>query len=188
MDKKFIRPEIKEKRCHMLRLRPYKPADAEFVLKWWEGIGEDDFMKWGAGKFSYPLTMEQLEYYYETWGIKETTGWPMTALDEEGRVVGQLLMRIADFEAGTLRFGFIVVDPELRGKGYGKQMLTQALRYAHEILGMKKASLGVFDNNPQARKCYEQAGFSLTGEISDYLKAGGRNWAVCEMEAVFHGE
>lgn len=50
------------------------------------------------------------------------------------------------------------------------------------------ASLGVFENNPQDRKCYEQAGFSLNGEISGYLKVGGRSWAVCEMEAVFHGE
>lgn len=168
----------------MLRLRPYKPADADKLLSWWEGKDRESFIKWSAGKFTYPLTKEQLEEYYETWGKKETTGWPMTALDEDGQAVGQFLMRLADYEENSVRFGFIMVDPNIRGKGYGHQMMVQALKYAREILGMKKVTLGVFENNPQARKCYERSGFRVTGTISDHVKYGDRTWAVYEMEAV----
>lgn len=172
----------------MLRLRPCKPADVDILLSWWEGKDRDIFLKWSAGKFSYPLTREQLEDYYETWVQKENNGWIMTALDEEGRMAGQLLMRLADYKTETIRFGFIVVDPKVRGQGYGHQMITLALKYAGEILGMKTVTLGVFENNLQARNCYESAGFRLTGAVSDRLKDGDRTLSVYEMEAFLDGE
>lgn len=37
-----------------------------------------------------------------------------------------------------LRMGFVIVDPNERGKGYGKAMLQLGLKYAFEIYGAKK--------------------------------------------------
>ena len=45
----------------MIRLRPYKPGDAWNLLEWWENAGEEDFLMWSCGEFSYPLTIEELE-------------------------------------------------------------------------------------------------------------------------------
>lgn len=168
----------------MLRLRPYKPSDSEYILRWWEDQPEEEFTKWSAGKFLYPLNREELERYHEDWCANETSGWPMAALDDAGRVIGHLLMRLANFEDNSLRFGFIVVDPRLRGKGYGVQMISLALKYAFEILGVKRVSLGVFENNPAARKCYEAAGFRETGYDPDYFDYHGKSWGCIEMEAV----
>ena len=53
----------------MIRLRPYKPSDAWELLKWWDGRTEEEFVKWSAGAFTYPLTIEQLDAYFET-GLK----------------------------------------------------------------------------------------------------------------------
>ena len=57
-----------------------------------------------------------------------------------------------------LRFGFVIVDPEKRGKGYGKEMLHLGLKYVFEIYQAKKATLGVFENNIPAYQCYKAVG------------------------------
>ena len=49
-----------------------------------------------------------------------------------------------------LRFGFVIVDSKKRGQGYGKNMLKLGLKYAKEIFGANKVSLGVFENNESA--------------------------------------
>lgn len=171
----------------MMRLRPYKPSDAKNLLSWWKEVPEEIFVMWSNGKFEYPLTMKQLEAYFQTWCVDEERGWLMTALDETGNPVGHFIMRLADYEAESIRFGFIIVDPNARGKGYGKEMIRLALKYAFEVLGMKRATLGVFENNPSAKACYEAVGFTAKEYVADYLIYKGTIHAAYEMEAVNHG-
>ena len=171
----------------MMRLRPYKPSDAKRLLSWWAEVPEEIFVMWSNGKFEYPLTMEQLEFYFQTWCVDEENGWLMTALDENGDPVGHFIMRLADYEAESIRLGFIIVDPNARGKGYGKEMIRLALKYAFEVLGMKRATLGVFENNPSAKACYEAVGFTAKEYVADYLAYKGTTHAAYEMEAVNHG-
>lgn len=60
-----------------------------------------------------------------------------TACDENAVPVGHMLMRYIDEEHKMIRFGFVIVDAKLRGKGYGKEMLLLAKKYAFEFLGVK---------------------------------------------------
>lgn len=88
----------------------------------------------------------------------KTIFFEMTALDDN-KVVGHLIMRFLDEEKTILQFGFIIVDDTKRGKGYGKGMLSLALKYAFEILKVEKVTLGVFQNNESAYHCYISVGF-----------------------------
>lgn len=164
----------------MIRLRPWKKTDFEELLGWFSD--EESFYKWSAGKFEWPLTMEQLLQYYEQFEENEN-GWIFAALDENGSLTGHLMMRRADYEKNSIHFGFIVVSPRMRGKGAGKSMMSQALKYAEEILGMERATLGVFENNPAARHCYEAAGFQAKGMSEEFFSWRGTGWAVVNMEA-----
>lgn len=170
----------------MIRLRPYKPADAGKVLEWWKDADEASFVKWSCGKFSFPLSADELDGYFREWCLKEENGWLMTALDGAGMPVGHFIMRLADYENNSVRIGFIVMDPKVRGRGYGKEMIKQILSYAFLTLGMRKVTLGVFENNPQAKACYEAAGFRTKEYIPDYLEYKGTTYAAYEMEAVYH--
>ncbi len=140
----------------MIRLRPYKPSDAHYLLKW-QG-DEYAFAQWCAYKFSYPLTEEQLISYYHQQESDEHA-WIMSALDDDGTPVGHLLMRMADYQNESIHFGFIIIDPLLKGKGIGKEMVSLASSYAFDILKVNKITLSVFDNNPSAHNCYKAAGF-----------------------------
>lgn len=140
----------------MLRLRPFKRSDFRYLLEWM--TDETSFYKWCAGKFSYPLTEEQLFGYFDTFE-KDDQAWIMIAVDASGRPVGHLMMRNANFLEDSIHFGFIIVDPQQRGRGYGKALVQLAMLYVTTILKMSKVTLSVFDNNPNAHQCYLKIGF-----------------------------
>ncbi|MDO4261081.1 MAG: GNAT family protein [Eubacteriales bacterium] len=162
----------------MLKLRPYKDSDAETVAGWLSD--EEGFWKWCAGQYKrYPALPEDIRGFYREQQA-DPGFFEMTAL-EGVKVVGHLVMRYLDPEQTDLKFGFIIVDPSVRGKGYGRQMLTLALRYAFEILRAERVSLGVFENNPAAARCYEGLGFCRTGRYTVHHLME-EDWKFWEME------
>lgn len=161
----------------MLRLRPYKPCDAETIVSWIKD--ERSFRKWCADCMSYPLTAESLKEYYQ----KEDNNpnyWTMVAFDDSG-VVGQFIMRFVDEAKNYIRLGFIIVDSEKRGKGYGKEMLQLAKKYAFDVLKVDEIGLGVFENNESAYKCYQSVGFKALDQRGNY-EMFGETWTCIEMK------
>lgn len=164
----------------MLRLRPYKPCDAETIVSWIKD--EISFRKWCADRFEkYPINAEDMNAHYDALANMDSF-FQMTAFDESG-VVGHLIMRFVDEEKKTLRFGFVIVDDSKRGMGYGKEMLQLAAKYAFDILKVEKVTLGVFENNEAAYHCYKAAGFKNV-EIAkeEYFKILGEDWKCLELE------
>ena len=65
---------------------------------------------------------------------------------------------------------------------YGKEMLRLGLKYAFEIYGAQKATLGVFENNPSAYFCYKAAGFrDVTAESQETYTVMGEEWKCLEL-------
>lgn len=163
----------------MLCLRPYKPCDAEKIVSWI--LDEHSFFQWSADRYGhYPIMAEDMNRYYAA-EDGNPDFWEMTAFDESG-AVGHLIMRFVDAERKTLRFGFIIVDASKRGKGYGKAMIQLAAKYAFEIAGAEKATLGVFENNPAAYHCYIAAGFREAPTTAEYYRIGSEDWKCLELE------
>lgn len=162
----------------MLRLRPYKKCDAAQIVSWIKD--EVSFRKWCADRYeSYPIGPEDMNAHYGATEDSDTF-FPMTAFDENG-VVGHMIMRFTNEEKTELRFGFVIVDDSKRGKGYGREMIGLAMKYAFEILKVKKITIGVFDNNESAYKCYISSGFRDTGEVQS-CQILGQEWRCIELE------
>ena len=168
----------------MIRLRPFKLCDIEYLLKWTGN--KCTFAQWCANKFTYPLTKEQLVSYYQKYE-NDDRAWIMTALDKEGVPVGHQLMRMADYENESIHFGFIIVDSEIRGKGYGKEMVSLAVKYAFDILKVRHVTLAVFDNNPVAQHCYKSAGFKDVKYHEAVFPFGEEKWGVYDMAISING-
>ena len=43
--------------------------------------------------------------------------FPFTAIDDEGKVVGHIMLRYPNSSKTVIRLGFVIVDDNLRGKG-----------------------------------------------------------------------
>ncbi|QEH70381.1 GNAT family protein [Cellulosilyticum sp. ST5] len=162
----------------MLRLRPFKMRDAAYLVNWLKD--ERSFKMWSADKFDYPLSVEQLKNYKEMYEEDEF-GWIFVALDDKGIPVGHFLMRMADYEKNSVHLGFIIVDPNIRGKGYGVEMVSLGVKYAFEILKVKRVTLGVFDVNPVAEACYKKVGFVTETYHKDIFTYGDEKWGIFNM-------
>ena len=163
----------------MLRLRPYKSCDAATIAEWIRD--KDVFLKWGGELFGeFPISADVINWkYMQTNGgcTEPDNFYPWVAVDEENRVVGHFIMRYLHGDTRLLRFGWVIVDNTIRGKGYGTEMLRLGLQYAFGILGVDKVTLGVFEGNDLAHNCYRKAGFSDTGVVVEK-----QPWNVIEME------
>lgn len=161
-----------------MRLRPYKSCDAKVIEQWIKD--KDVFLKWGGQRFGdFPINASTIDdkYCRNNGDCKEEDNfYPWTAIDEDNNVIGHFIMRYTGGDNRLLRFGWVIVDDSLRGKGYGKQMLELGLKYAFEILGVDKVTLGVFENNDAAHWCYKKVGFTDTKTVEK------EPWNVVEME------
>lgn len=156
----------------MIRIRPYNAADADTILSWCRD--EKAFYQWTAGVLGhYPITQKE---FHQVESLM-----PFIAFDETG-IVGFFTLRDPDGSSEELRFGFVIVTPGKRGKGYGKEMLQLGLKFVFEIYGAKRASLGVFENNLPAYYCYKAAGFGdINSDVAETYRIWGEEWKCKEL-------
>ena len=165
-----------------LRLRPYKPSDANIITSWIHS--EKDQRNWSADRYeNYPVTPKDMNDKY--FGSNDDCDadddfFPVTAM-VGNEIVGHMILRYPNEDRDTIRFGFVIVDDKIRGKGYGKRMMKLAIQYAFGILKAKKVTLGVFENNMPAYYCYKAAGFEENNETL-YFDCMGEQWRCIEME------
>ncbi len=167
-----------------LRLRPFKATDAAYIVTWCKD--EYTFRQWSSDRWeSFPLMPEvMLKKYQQENGdcVERDNFYPLTLTDGD-EPAGHMILRYTNQDKNTIRFGFVIVNPEYRGKGYGQRMLQLAKLYAFNILGAKKITLGVFDNNTAAHKCYQACGFKdLPSDEDIYYEVMGEKWRCIEME------
>ena len=104
------------------------------------------------------------------------------AFDESG-IVGHFIMRYTNGDIRNLRLGWVIVDDSRRGRGYGRRMLELGLEYAFKILKARRVSIGVFENNEPAYKCYKSRGFTEAKQDTYRTSAfKGKEWRVIELE------
>lgn len=163
-----------------MKLRKYRKEDSATICSWIQD--EKSLYQWSADRIGkFPLMDDDLNKDYEP-VISSDSFIPLSAVDEMDNVVGHLFIRYPDeTDNSTVRFGYVIVNPEIRGCGKGKEMLRLAVDYARDVLNASKITLGVFANNDSARYCYEAAGFRSIGKIETYKMSIGE-WECIEME------
>ena len=156
----------------MIGIRPYRASDADVIVSWCQD--ERAFYEWSAGVLgTYPITQREFRFVESL--------MPFTAFDERG-TAGFFTLRTPGGSTDELRFGFVIVDPQRRGQGCGKAMLRLGLKYAFELYGVKKVSLGVFENNLPAYFCYKAVGFQDAPlDTPETYTVLGEEWKCKEM-------
>ena len=164
-----------------LSLPPYRPSDAAVITSWLKN--EYLMRQWCADRYErYPITPDDMNSYHEQY-IDGLHSRALTMVDDNDKITGYITLRIPADDSSEQRIGFIIVDDSRRGHGLGKALVRMAVGYAFDTLGATKVSLGVFDNNPSAIRCYEAAGFEQVDKPEkECYQCLGETWKCIEME------
>lgn len=164
----------------MLRLRPYKPGDAAALAGW---FGEPRLLaRWCAGRFAFPLDAAQLARYHQSCE-RDPGAWAMTALDPAGSPAGHFLLQQADYGAESVRLGLVAAAPELCRAGTCRELAGLALRYAFDMLRVRRVELRVFDSDVSLHRCFQAAGFFDECYRPGAYRYEDESWGVFEMAA-----
>ena len=161
-----------------MNLRIYKEDDAKEILTWIKN--EREFRLWTADRYkNYPISASDINDNYNE--CKKIANFYPLTMEDEGKIIGHLILRNPGERKDEFRLGFIIVDKNIRGKGYGKKLIKEAINYARENLGAKEINLGVFTNNENAFECYKSAGFKVTDIQKNAYQFYNEKWDCAEM-------
>ena len=165
----------------MLKLEYFTPNDFEQLINW---IPDASFtLQWSGPSFTYPLTKQQLTDYLQDANQEKSTRYVFKVVEtESNQVIGHVSINKVERLNSHARIGKVLIGAsEQRSNGYGTQLMQLAAQYIFETLQLDKASLGVFDFNTAAHRCYEKIGFKQEEILLDARQFGKEYWTLIEM-------
>ena len=168
----------------MIKLSLIEKEDLIKIVEWNANKSADDLLQWAGPVFSYPLTLGQVENYYLNEAKRENPNVLIykIILTETEEIIGTIEVRDIDEEKKIGRVGrFLIGSEDIRGKGIGTKALKEAVRIGFEDLKFNKITLGVFDFNESAIRCYEKVGFVKVKFTKNARKSSNGYWNLYEM-------
>ncbi len=159
-----------------LTLKLFAAADFSRLMDW---IDSEELMTtWSGSTFTFPLTEKQLAAYQAD---KKQIAFSAYS-NETGECIGHIAIGRINQRHRSARIGKVLIGPpELRGKGFGEEMVKEAVQFVFNYLGLHKVTLGVYEQNTRAIACYERIGFQKEGFLRDHARSGDEYWNMWEM-------
>jgi GNAT superfamily N-acetyltransferase len=99
--------------------------------------------------------------------------------ERSGNLVGCAAIVLRENSVGQLRW--IVVNPNERGNGLGKDLVARALAYCRDQ-GCRSVHLETTDGLPVSEKMYEKLGFRVTSDTVEELWDGKRPLILMQLD------
>ena len=138
-----------------LRLRPAEPDDAAALWEYWRLAEVGRWLGW------HPRDRAD---WHETFPSKYLS---MLVIEHEGRIVGDLMLRVADgwsqrevreqAEGVQAEIGWVLA-PEYGGRGLATEAVEALLSICFEDLGLRRVEAGAFAANEPSWRLMERVG------------------------------
>jgi RimJ/RimL family protein N-acetyltransferase len=168
----------------MIKLAPLQKEDFKKIIEWNEGKSADFLLQWSGPFYKYPLTQQQFESYFNNYISKEKGKLFVFKIiyKETNEMIGTIELDIKDTVNKIARVArFLIGEDNLRGKGIGREALKEVVRFGFEDLNLNKITLGVFDFNKNAIRCYESVGFKIETLKEKYRESENGWWNLYDM-------
>ena len=154
----------------MIRLEQFGLNDFDQLIGW---ITDETLLTdWSGGLFNFPLTRESLQWYIDDTNIAGSSdAFVYKAVDTEtGNTIGHISLGGLSWKNRSARITRVLIGNSAeRNKGCCKAMLEAILKIGFEELKLHRISLGVYDDNIAAIKCYAKSGLKEEGLSRDIL-------------------
>ncbi|WP_435789844.1 GNAT family N-acetyltransferase [Clostridium sp.] len=168
----------------MIKLDLLEKEDLKKIVEWNVNKSADDLLQWAGPMYNYPLTLAQVENYFFNEVKKDNSNIFVykIRLINTGQIIGTVELREIDTNNKIGKIcRFLIAERNNRGKGIGTKVLVEAIRIGFEDIKFQKITLGVFDFNHSAIKCYENVGFTKEKFLENVRKSSIGYWNIYEM-------
>lgn len=161
-----------------LIIKPYNSTYTNTILSWTNN--EESFYRWSAGVLgTYPI--DSIKFNERIKELKSSKLFYPYVVKLNNEAIGFFTLRYREEIVNDLTIGFVILDPNKRGLGYGKKMLELAINLAFSKYKADNVNLRVFKENTEAYNCYKKCGLKENG-IYDTYDILGKKWDVVELE------
>ena len=165
----------------MIRLERFDQSDFQQLISW---IKDEELLTiWSGNLFRFPLTTNSLEWYIKDTNVKDSSdAFVYKVVNAEGVSIGHISLGGISWQNRSARITRVLVgDTAQRGAGFCQHMMKAVLQVAFDELDLHRVSLGVYENNMSAARCYEKSGFVTEGVNRDILWYKDKWWSMIEM-------
>ncbi|MWC30221.1 GNAT family N-acetyltransferase [Paenibacillus sp. MMS18-CY102] len=134
-----------------MTIRPYRAEDADYIISSHYALYNKEF----GYDLSFRDFIAQSVGGFIARGDRKENIW---VLESEGKQRGSISIKKADEE--TAQLGLFLVEPSVRGTGFGQQLLQTAIVFCKES-GFSKIILWTNSELKAARRLYANNGFTL---------------------------
>lgn len=167
----------------MIKLEPLQKEDFKKILLWNEGKSAEFLLQWSGPFYEYPLTEGQLEKYFDDYISKETdTLFVFKIINVETKeMLGTIELDVKDKINKIGRVARFLIGESCRGKGIGKEALSEVVSFGFKKLNLNRITLGVYDFNTNAIYCYKKVGFIIEELKENYRTINNCSWNLYDM-------
>ncbi|AZA77025.1 N-acetyltransferase [Chryseobacterium sp. G0186] len=158
----------------MIELQPFTIDDAHALITAIKD--EKSLLQFAGPKYHFPLTEDQLKG-----DLSDENRTLFKIVDSETQSTighGQIFLRENTFLLGRI----LIWDENNRGKGYGKKVMQELLKYGFSHFNREMAELNVYDWNTGAIECYKKVGFTIDPDIKNEVKIDNETWVSINMK------
>ena len=141
-------------------LREWKDEDIYDLV---EGLNNINVSKWMAG-VPYPYTADDAKKFIEyVKKLNEQSNISLAiVLKENNKVIGGTEITNINKKDGTAGGG-IWINEKYQKNGYGIEAFSTKIKYAFEVLGLRRMENGYFPNNEKSKRMQEKLGYKDEG-------------------------
>lgn len=129
----------------------------------------------------YPATMQSTRDYVAKAITDPGTVFFAIVEKSTGKHIGNIKLFNISSVHRTAEYGRLLGDPGVRGKGYGTEAVRLVLRYAFDVLNLRKVFASCLAHNAAAIRSNEKCGLSREGVLKEYRYHGGKYHDVLFM-------
>ncbi|MCS4300823.1 GNAT family N-acetyltransferase [Chryseobacterium sp. BIGb0232] len=158
----------------MIELQPFSIVDAPVLIS--KIKDKRSLLQFAGPMYRFPLTEGQLEMDLSD---ENRTLFKVVDVKHQNTIGhAQIFLKEKTFLLGRI----LIWDENNRGKGYGKKVMQELLKYGFSHLNRELAELNVYDWNTGAIECYKKVGFTIDPDIRNEAKIDDEIWVSLNMK------
>lgn len=155
---------------HNFIIRDTEFTDYEYFAKWETDPTVIKYLSFDEDRTYEQVVTEALYNKFSTDKLDYTV-----VERETGKPIGRIYISRLDKHADSLDITkFYIGEPDMWGKGAGREIMNELLTYCFTFLHMERVTLDYYTGNKRAATLYESLGFKPEGVARNATKKDGR--------------